>query len=199
MSLVVSILWLILRSIYTYYTILVLDRWSIIYGSFASLLIFIFWTSINWVIVLFFVEFLCVWQNKLYMTKVNFQRLFLFDAGLIIYILKQFHYDFSKHGRGITAKNLSEKLQYNVNDMKEILDVLVKENILITSTKKNQLYYLKRDVTSLRLKDIEAIVWNRFINMQDKTSRELKEICNSIGMIYSKKRFRKAIYLKELL
>ena len=45
---IVAVIWLILRFIFTYYTVLLIERWSFVYGSFVSIIIFVIWTSISW-------------------------------------------------------------------------------------------------------------------------------------------------------
>lgn len=184
----VAIIWLVLRFIFTYYTVLLIERWSFVFGSFVSIIIFVIWTSVNWMVVLFGVEFLCVWQNKLFIENVNFDKIFLFDIGFLLLIINEFYYDFKKSGKGITPFKLSEKLHYNQNDIKKIINLLEEEGLIIGNNKSPQRYYLIRDISNIKLVDIEKIIWKKLLKIQDNTSEKIKMICNNLGKYYSKQK-----------
>ena len=112
-------------------------------------------------VVLFGVEFLSVWQNKLYIENVSFDKVFLFDIGFLILILNEFYSDFKKHGKGISSSHLAEKLHYNQNDIKKIIYLLEEEGFIIGDNKTMQKYYLKRDISTIKLTDLENIIWKR--------------------------------------
>ena len=97
-----------------------IGRWSILYGSFAALLFFIIWTSMNWIVLLFSIEFLCVWQNKLYLGNIKFKELFTFDVGFLLLILDEFNIDFKKNGEDMYGKVLDE-----YNNIVDALDIKI--------------------------------------------------------------------------
>lgn len=195
----VALIWLILRFIFTYYTVLLIEKWSFVFGSFISLLIFVIWTSINWMVVLFGVEFLSVWQNKLYIENVSFDKIFLFDIGFLLLILSEFYYDFKKYGKGLSPSQIAEKTDYNQNDINKIIYLLEEEGFIISDNKVMQKYYLKRDVSSVKLADLENIIWKRLIKNENSTSERIKKICNKLGNYYLKRKKANAVFLDEFI
>ncbi len=195
----VTLIWLILRFIFTYYTVLLIERYSFIFGSFISLIIFVIWTSINWMVVLFGVEFLSVWQNKLYIENVSFDKVYLFDIGFLMLILSEFYSDFKKHGKGLSSSQLADKLHYNQNDIKKIIYLLEDEGFIISDNKAMQKYYLKRDISSIKLTDLEKIIWKRLLKDENSTSERIKKICDKLSIYYLKRKKENAIFLDEFM
>ncbi len=191
----VTAVWIVLRFIFTYYTVWLIRRWSFVFGSFVSIIIFVIWTSINWMVVLFGVEILCVWQNKLFTENIFFDKVFLFDIGFILLILNEFYNDFKKEGKGISSFNLAEKLHYNQNDIKKIIIILEEEGFLIGNNKSIERFFLKRDISAIKLAEIEKIIWKRLLNIQNNTSNKIKKYCKELGKYYLKRKEDSPVYI----
>ena len=197
-SSIVSIVWIALRLIFTYYTKILMGRWNILYGSFAVLIFFILWTSVNWIILIFGVEFLCVWQNKLYKGNIRFKKLFLFDVGFLLLILEEFHANFISAGNGITTRELAEKFKYDQNDIKELITLFENTGFIVGDNNQNRHFYLKKDISNIKLSEIESIVWKRLFGINHKTSPKLRKICNNLGNYYFQHKDESVIYLDEI-
>jgi|GEM_PF-1229108 len=198
-SSIISGVWMVLRVIFTYYTMILIDRLKIFYGSFAVIVIFVLWVSINWIVLLFGVEFLCVWQNKLYIGNLKFKELFLYDIGFFFFILNEFNDDFVANGEGITIKDLSKKYKYNQNDLKKVIRILENEGYVIGSDNQPRKFFLRRNISSITLTELEELVWKRMSMIESGTSPKLQQICEKLGKYYYKRVDKTVIHLNEII
>lgn len=199
LSIITAVIWIFLRSIFTYYTRQMIGRWSILYGSFAALLFFIIWTSINWIVMLFGIEFLCVWQNKLYLGNIKFRELFIFDVGFLLLLLDEFYSDFKQNGEGISVYELSEKYKYNHDDVNDLITLFETEGLLIGDNNPEQKYHLKRDISKIKLSEVESLVWKRLTALNYHSTPKLQQICSNLGNYYLKHKKEQSIFLDEII
>ncbi|MCG8571448.1 MAG: YihY/virulence factor BrkB family protein [Spirochaetes bacterium] len=197
-SAVVSVIWNILRIIFTYYTQFAVLNWKI-YGTLAVAVFFMIWISINWMILLFGMVFLQVWQEKLYLYDFSFQKFFLFDVGFFILILKELYIDFAQAGKGYTLIELSSKFHFNINDLREIFRILEKEELIVGDTSKDRRFFLRKDIASIYLKDIEAIVWKRLLATEYRATTDLNNICGKLSHLYFQHSSQKDISIDRIL
>jgi len=174
-------------------------RWNFFYGSFAATIIFIIWTSLNWMAILFGEEFLCVWQNKLYHKTARFGKSFLFDLGYLLLILKEIYNDFSRKGEGMTPAKIAKKLLFNTDDVKRILLLFENEGILLSENYPEKRYFLRKNVASVKLRSIEEMVWENLYLHNYQKSDELKKICMNIGKSYLNEKNSSRVALAKLL
>jgi membrane protein len=186
-SSIISLVWIVLREFFIYYTMMALSRLSLLYGSLTIIILFIFWVTLNWNALLFGIEFLCVWQNKLYKFKtVKFQELYLFDVALIIFILGELNRDFIGKGEGITKNKIINDYKLNYIDVQKILNVLEEEGYLINYKNESERFYLKKSIKSIDLADVENTVFNRLIRIDYIAIPKLKKICLKLSKFYYK-------------
>jgi hypothetical protein len=160
--------------------------WHLFYGSFATVIIFIIWTSLNWIAVLYGEEFLCVWQNKLYHENVRFGKVFLFDLGYVLLILKEVYTDFINNGEGLTALKIAKKFKFNSDDVKNILFTLENERIVASENDLNKIFYLRKNIAKIKLSDVEELIWKKLFHNEFQKSDEIKKICLDLGRNYIK-------------
>lgn len=195
-SFIISIFWSILRFLFSYYTRFAIVNWKI-YGSLAAIIFFMIWISFNWMILLFGVEFLQVWQEKLYIHDVKFKKFFLYDLGFTLLILKELHEDFSGKGEGVRLDLLAEKLKYNLVDLIKIVRLLEEEGIVVEA--KNKYIYLKRNLSLIKLERIEKLVWKRLIAEDYRYNTELQNICDNLSSHYFRHSMPGELFVNEII
>jgi YihY family inner membrane protein len=179
----VSFTWIILRFIFTYYTKIIVHRWYI-YGSVAIIFFFLFWIYVNWYLLLLGIEFLYVWQNKLYNKDVKPNNLFLFDVCFVLMVLKEFSSDFHGNGKGLSVNDVAGRVKYNFNGMEELFLILLNEGILVQKDDTPPLYFLRKDISKISLSDIETIVSRKFFYKNFSGSMNFNEVFKIIEPFY---------------
>jgi len=197
-SIGITFIWLFLRLILTYLIPIIIGKWSRIYGYFAVVIFFIFWTSANWSFLLLGTEFLSVWQNKLYIRKANYNNIYLFDFAFIILLLKKFYHDFLNKGKGLSVYEISHKFGCNINEVQDIISNLEKENIIVSNNKRDLRFFLKKSIDLIKLSDIEKIIFNRLKFNNYDTLKDISEIGNKIMTNFFKVNKLKEINLKKI-
>lgn len=182
-SSLVSISWVILRGVFTYYTSVAVANWEL-YGSFAWVIFLLIWIYINWIILLIGLEFLEVWQEKLYKSDLRFQNFFLFDVGFFLLILNEFNKDFHGNGNGLSIDYLSSLFKYDPHDLKEMIVIFEVAGFIVGDSNPDRHYYLRRSCSTILLKDIESLIWNRLSKISYTSSIELEKICELLGKEY---------------
>ncbi|OHD18269.1 MAG: hypothetical protein A2086_06830 [Spirochaetes bacterium GWD1_27_9] len=196
-SSVVSVIWTLLRYFFTYYTKIFVTNW-VIYGSIAAILFFMMWIYLNWIILLLGMEFLYVWQSKYYLGIFNnVKDFYLFDICLIILILKEFHKDFKGKGHGLSASDISANLSYNRKNTEEILLLLEKEELLVTKLKGDKKFYITKDISNMKLSEIEKVINNKFFYKNFSNSSDFQSLYDKISKLYYQK--KDEFYLGKIL
>ena len=182
-----ALFWTILRWIFSYYTKIAIGNW-VIYGSVAAVVFAFVWIYFNWLVLLFGVELIKVWQEKLYLRQPIIHKFFLYDLGIIIYILKTLDDDFKKSGYGVTLDEFSHKLNISRDEL-TMLFQLLKENFIVTNDSDNsQCFHLSRNTSSIMLEEVEMILWKKMQLFCKTTEKEAAEICEKIGCHYVKRK-----------
>lgn len=192
-----ALFWTILRWIFSYYTKIAIGNW-VIYGSVAAVVFAFIWIYFNWLVLLFGVELIKVWQEKLYLRQPIIHKFFLYDLGIIIYILKALDDDFKKTGHGVTLDEFSHKLNISRDEL-ALLFQLMKENFIVINDSDNfQCFHLSRNISSIMLEEIEMILWKKMQIFCRTTEKEAAEICEKIGCHYVERK-SKNLSIEELL
>lgn len=192
-----ALFWTILRWIFSYYTKIAIGNW-VIYGSVAAVVFAFIWIYFNWLVLLFGVELIKVWQEKLYLRQPIIHKFFLYDLGIIIYILKALDDDFKKTGYGVTLDEFSHKLNISRDEL-ALLFQLMKENFIVINDSDNfQCFHLSRNISSIMLEEIEMILWKKMQIFCRTTEKEAAEICEKIGCHYVERK-SKNLSIEELL
>lgn len=178
-----SLFWMILRWIFSYYTKAAIVNW-LIYGSVAAVVFAFVWIYLNWLVLLFGVELIKVWQEKLYIQQPMMCKFFLYDVGIIIYILKTLNEDFKKSGRGITLDDFSNRLNISKNELAILFQLMKEKQIVISDSSNLQSFHLCRNISSITLEDVETILWEKMRFFSRTTGKEAAEICEKIGSCY---------------
>jgi len=197
-STIVAVVFILLRYVFTYYSSLFILNWKI-YGSFAVLIFFLIWMNINWGLLIFGFEVLCVWQNRLYLNRYNFKKFFLYDVGFFLLILRIMNDDFKNKGTGYTAFELSGILGCSINDIKEILNSLENSKILYFDDNKIQRCHLKKDITTIELTEIEDLVWRRILIDIYRTPEIFQSICERLGDKYFERKDNVPVFIDQLI
>ncbi|HOV14932.1 MAG TPA: YihY/virulence factor BrkB family protein [Spirochaetota bacterium] len=186
-SLFVTTFWTVFRYMFTFYTKFFFTNW-IIYGSIAAVLFFMFWIYVNWIILLFGVEVLYIWQNRLYHGSLRkLPNFYLFDLVIVIMILKELYHDFKKNGKGISATSLSLVTFYDRKNLEELLILLEKEGLIISVNGMENRYHLKKDLNIIKISDIESVVKNKNFYKIFNNSLEFQKLYETLNGYYNKK------------
>lgn len=196
-SSIVSIIWIVLRFGFSFYTKFMIKRWSIFYGSFAIFIIFVVWTAANWSVLLLGVEFLCVWQNKLYYESPRIREIFLFDVAFILLILDDFFIDFNNKGRGFSIADLANRYRYSQKDINLIISLLENEGFIVEDFNKPKRFFLKKNINKVKLIDIESLVWLRLTIINYRKIPRLQNFCEKLKNYYYRHPDQTTIYLRE--
>lgn len=178
-----SLFWMLLRWIFSYYTKAAIVNWQI-YGSVAAVVFAFVWIYLNWLVLLFGVELIKVWQEKLYIQQPMMHKFFLYDVGIIVYILKILNEDFKKSGHGITLDEFSNKLNISKNELSILFQFMKEKQIIISDSSNSQCFHLCRNISSITLEDIETVLWEKMRFFSRTTEKEAAEICEKIGNCY---------------
>ncbi len=182
-SIVISLIMIIFRFIFNYYTRIVLTTW-ILYGSISVVIFFMIWISLNWSILLFGAEVLSVWQNRLYKVNTNLTRYFLFDIAFILLIIYELKEDFQKTGHGITINDIVAKYIINSGDVETILNEIELAGLIVRDPENRSCFYLKRDISSIYLSNLEDIVMKNIMKVRGIPVRKYNNIVNRLRKYY---------------
>lgn len=178
-----SLFWIILRAIFSYYTKVAIGNWMI-YGSVAAVVFAFVWIYLNWLVLLFGVELIKVWQDKLYLRQPMIHKFFLYDLGITIYILKILHNDFKKNGNGVSLEEFSHRLNISREELMMLFQLMKEKQIIINDSAKFQCFHLSRDISSITLEDIENILWKKMRLFSRTAEKDAAEICEKISSYY---------------
>lgn len=192
-----SLFWMMLRCIFSYYTKVAIVNWQL-YGSVAAVVFAFVWIYLNWLVLLFGVELIKVWQEKLYIQQPIMHKFFLYDMGIIIYILKILNEDFKKSGRGVTIDVFSNKLSISRNELSILFQFMKEKQLIISDSSKQQRFHLCHNISSITLEDIETILWEKLRFFSHTTEKDVAEICEKIGKFYIERK-SKNISIEDML
>ncbi|MCH5149234.1 MAG: YihY family inner membrane protein [Spirochaetales bacterium] len=169
-----SLFWMILRWIFSYYTKAAIVNW-LIYGSVAAVVFAFVWIYLNWLVLLFGVELIKVWQKKLYIQQPIMRKFFLYDIGIIIYILKAINDEC-----GMVLDELSDKLNISKNELTILFRLMKEKQIVICDSSEPQYFHLNRTLSSITLEDIETILLEKihFSTTKKETAEIYEKICS---------------------
>ncbi len=180
-SAIVTVCWLVLRFLFNYYTKFAMTNW-VIYGSVAVIIFFLIWISFNWIILFFGVELLAVWQEELYLGSFELKKVFVYEVALIISILNDFDAEFKTGTGGVSDEFIAKKYFIDISDIREIFDVLQRSGIIVNGS--TGFYHVIRDITSIKLDDVEKMVFDRVINRNRKAPEMLNKIVKHLERRY---------------
>ncbi len=199
-SSVIAMAWIILRFLFIYYTMMAISRLSILYGSVAVLVIFIFWTTLNWNVLLFGIEFLCVWQNRLYKSdESEFQELFLFDVAFISFILEELNRDFKSSGDGLSILDFTKRYMINYGEVRKIFGILENEGYILCDKKDEEKFYLRKSINKIKLSEIESLVFNKLLLLNARNIPRLRKICMKLNHYYFKHKNESVVTLSQII
>jgi hypothetical protein len=87
-------------------------------------------------------------------------------------------------GNGISIELLSSKYNSNKDDISLIFDILETERIVISDDDGMKRFFLRKDVSHLKLSDIENIVIKRLLNVHYMTTKEFSVISSRLEKYY---------------
>lgn len=157
-----GVLYYLTKNYFTHYTVKAVS-YNVIYGSIATLPLFMMWISWVWIIVLFGVQTAFVRQNYEYlMQKKALENLSYFDkikiAINIILLMIQNHLDMKKPENIL---DLSKKLEIPINIAKNLFILLEKKGIVKSLKEKPEIYALNMPIDRINTKlIIDAIAQN---------------------------------------
>ena len=178
-----SLFWLIFRSFFSYYTKIAISNWMI-YGSVAAVVFAFVWIYLNWLVLLFGVELIRVWQEKRYIQQPMTRKFLLYDLGIIIYIIKKLNDNFKKSGKGITLDDFSYELNISRDELTMLFQILREKQIVVRDSSKYQYFHLSRNISSITLEEIETILWKKMRIFSRTTEKEAAEMCEKISCYY---------------
>jgi YihY family inner membrane protein len=178
-----SLFWLIFRSFFSYYTKIAISNWMI-YGSVAAVVFAFVWIYLNWLVLLFGVELIRVWQEKRYIQQPMTRKFLLYDLGIIIYIIKKLNDNFKKSGKGITLDDFSYELNISRDELTMLFQILREKQIIVRDSSKYQYFHLSRNISSITLEEIETILWKKMRIFSRTTEKEAAEMCEKISCYY---------------
>lgn len=182
-SVVLSILWNILKFLFTFYTKVAIENLKI-YGLAAAFFFMMIWLTLNWFLFFYFLEILIVWQEKLYITVPRIKKAFIIDVAFVILVLRKLYRDFQDSGDGLTLDELAIQLKSNKRDLAELMKVLEEEGFIVAAGESVRYYYIKKNFNKLTLTDIEKIIWKRISEDAYLTNEELHSISNKLAGYY---------------
>lgn len=159
-----GILYYLTKNYFTHYTVKAVS-YNVIYGSIATLPLFMMWISWVWIIVLFGVQTAFVRQNYEYLVqKKALENLSYFDkikiAINIILIMIQNHLDLKKP-EDVTVLDFSKKLNISINIIQNLFILLEKRGIVESLKQIPECYKLKTPLSEINTKIVvEAIFQN---------------------------------------
>lgn len=179
----VSLFWLGLKSFFSYYTKIAITNW-VIYGPVAAVVFMFIWISLNWIVLLFGIELLKVWQERLYLGTSFAKKFFLYDLGLFIFILNKLKEDFYGKGIGISVEEFSYEINYESAELREIFSFFEEKRIVVGDSGVIRKYYLRRNISSITLAELEELIWKKLKIYSHSAEKELEIICNELGKYY---------------
>jgi YihY family inner membrane protein len=175
-SILVFISCVVFKYFFSYYSYNFLHKSHLIYGAFATAVLFVFWTSLNWTAILFGQELLYVWQNKEYKKEKSFGKVFFFDLAFFLAVIKEFENDLLGENKGLTAKEIASRFCMDVRATGEIIDILDKNKILVSDSRNYVRYYLAKELSKIELSEIEKILWKNIFKTAVKKSESIKKV-----------------------
>ncbi|MFI3314723.1 MAG: YihY/virulence factor BrkB family protein [Rikenellaceae bacterium] len=108
------------------------SNYSIVYGSFAALPLFLLWLSICWQIILFGAEFSFVYQN---IKKYEYERYAsnysnLFTRKLIVLIVRNLTNNFLSNSKPMSSQEIADQTKIPIATVREIIYTLTESKII---------------------------------------------------------------------
>jgi len=194
---IVTLVLMLLRYLFTYYSQLFIINWKI-YGSFAVIIFFLIWLTMIWGFLIFGFEVLCVWQNKIYLDRYNFKKFYLYDVAFFIMILKLLSDDFKRNGTGYNEDELSGIIGCSLSDLKEILLSMEQSEMVYFDDKRNSRCHLKKDLSAIELSEIEDVVWRRILIDIHRTPVFFQSICEKLADSYFERKSNSPVFVNDI-
>ncbi len=149
-----AILWVIIASLYAFYTSKAV-AYSKLYGSLSVIPLFLLWLWVNWMVVLLGAEVAAVLQqkNKIILDYKYQNDTSLLLLGLATMLVIYHHHHEGKDGPDIIE--LSKTLKTSPFKLEKILEQLMQKNLLYTIGNK---YVLAKDAEILKIEEIENAI-----------------------------------------
>lgn len=199
-SLITGIIFYFWQLIYLDFLV-TLFNYNAVYGAFAILPLFLIWLQISWLIVLFGAEFSATIENGVFLNKITAVRQIINQKELTLLILLHCLKAFYNGSKALTSFKISRELKVPLRTIEELLEVLVKKNLL-TVVKNGELSYLPSiDPDKVTIKDVlEAIDDKRNAEIPVESSEHLTRISNLLNELDNTERNAKSnITLKKLI
>lgn len=138
-----SIVYILLQSILIK-SQLIISSYNAVYGSLAALPLFLVWVQASWIIVLFGAQLSFIYQNKLqHIWEIDLNNLSINSKQkLLVQITNLCIASFNTEQKSLTNEELSKKINLSMCITQQLLNLLLKAHILISTTKNNQITYL---------------------------------------------------------
>ncbi|HAK46430.1 MAG TPA: hypothetical protein DCO79_11000 [Spirochaeta sp.] len=156
-------------------------RMSIIYGSIAIIPIFLFWIYVIWTIIIIAMETAWVLQHKhkawmgTTLTEMSPDQRLIFGTELFMLVAEA--YDIGEKPPAIVR--LAVKLSVSVSDVREMADVLISKNLLMTTGDDGQSLLPARSLSKIKTVDLISAVYGR-----GKNHEPVSKIVSQIELFY---------------
>ena len=104
-----------------------------------------------------------------------------------------------ENGNGLTVRQIIKEYKHNTGDIIRLIRTLVNEGYIVGDNKKDEKYYLRKNISSIKLSDIESLVWSRLKEFDISNSVKLQGICEKLGKYYYKHQDQSVIYLNDII
>lgn len=129
--------WILVQTIYIKLQIGV-AKYNAIYGSFATLPLFIFWLYIGWIVFLIGAELSFAIQNYKRLRPLKRPVSPLKEFGLAIDIVEVAH-SYLDEGRPVTREILADELGYSISEIDMVVNKLINAGLLVPTEKHEEL------------------------------------------------------------
>ncbi|RKY36773.1 MAG: ribonuclease BN [Candidatus Omnitrophota bacterium] len=126
-------------------------RYNAIYGTFASLPLFMVWLYISWIVILWGAEFAYIFQNRKKYFRLTEGKDSILEVVNLLTVLKLLVYKFNQGKFPIIRETLSSELPYSPPVIERIINHLIEKNVLLE--KEGELYWIKNPST-ISLKEV---------------------------------------------